>query len=88
MSIEKAASEILAYDILRTTMPLASRAVMASPQYKAIRRMYAEGRLAITDGLKKMAEAEAALGDLLTENGLQAVVQDFREARAEPKQEG
>lgn len=99
MSIQKAQSEILIQMALQGMLPLMAQKIMASEAYQIVRQRFAEADALAGEVDRKVDELQAevrarykaaqeAMAALLSEQGLQAVVDDLKEARAQPEAEG
>lgn len=99
MSIEKSSAEVAAFMALKGLFPYMSKTIMGSEPYKTVRKLFAEADAFAAEADRKIDEIQAegrnryraalqAAGELLSEHGLQTIVDDMREAGTEPKQEG
>lgn len=98
MSIQKPATEALAQKALEGMLPLLAQKIMNSEAYKTVAKMNAEADAFAAEADRKVDELQAevrkrymaareAVATLLSEHGLQAVVDDLKEIR-EAKEEG
>lgn len=98
MSIEKANSEVLVQMAMQGMLPLLAQKIMKSDAYKTVAKMNAEADAFAAEADRKVDELQAevrkrymaareAVATLLSEHGLQAVVDDLKEIR-EAKEEG
>lgn len=98
MSIQKANSEVLVQMAMQGMLPLLAQKIMNSEAYKTVAKMNAEADAFAEEVDRKIDELQAearnrykaardAVATLLSEHGLQAVVDDLKEIR-EAKEEG
>lgn len=98
MSIQKASSEVLVQRAMQGMLPLLAQKIISSEAYKKVAEMNAEADAFAeevdrkiddlqTEARNRYKAAREAVAALLSEHGLQAVVDDLKEVR-EAKVEG
>lgn len=99
MSIDKASSQVLVDMAIKGMMPRMTQLILASDAYQTVRKLFAEADTYAAEvdqqidalqaeARKRYVAAQQAMAALLSEQGLQAVVDDLKDARASLDKEG